>query len=97
MVDPQAGQRALDVGCGPGALTALLVARLSADTVSVIDPSEPFVAAAQARFPNVLVRKGFAEELPFTDGSFDVTLAQLVVHFFSSCTSWPIRSVHYAR
>jgi SAM-dependent methyltransferase len=83
LVDPQAGDRALDVGCGPGALTALLVERLGAGAVSAIDPSEPFVAAARARFPNVVVRQGFAEELPFADGSFDVTLAQLVVHFMA--------------
>ena len=42
------GQRALDVGCGPGALTAELVARLGPDPVAAVDPSEPFVAAAAA-------------------------------------------------
>ena len=40
-----AGQRVLDVGCGPGALTAELVKRLGAAAVSAADPSEPFVAA----------------------------------------------------
>ena len=45
------GQRVLDVGCGPGALTAELVGRLGADAVAAVDPSEPFVAAARARFP----------------------------------------------
>jgi trans-aconitate methyltransferase len=38
-----AGQRVLDVGCGPGALTAELVRRLGPGTVSAVDPSEPFV------------------------------------------------------
>ena len=37
------GQRALDVGCGPGALTAELVARLGATRVAAVDPSAPFV------------------------------------------------------
>lgn len=76
-----AGQRALDVGCGPGALTAQLVERLGADHVAALDPSVSFVAATSARFPEVDVRAGVAEQLPYPDDTFDVTLAQLVVHF----------------
>lgn len=79
--DVRAGQRALDVGCGPGALTAQLVERLGTDSVAAIDPSEPFVAATRERFPGIDVRTGGAEDLPFPDDSFDVALAQLVVHF----------------
>ena len=77
------GQRVLDVGCGPGALTAELVRRLEAGAVAAVDPSEPFVTAARARYPGVDVQQASAEELPFRDGSFDATLAQLVVHFMS--------------
>jgi SAM-dependent methyltransferase len=77
------GQRALDVGCGPGALTAELVTRLGADSVSAVDPSVSFVAAAQERQPLVDVREASAEDLPFPDNSVDVALAQLVVHFMS--------------
>jgi SAM-dependent methyltransferase len=79
----RAGQRALDVGCGPGALTAQLVARLGGGAVSAVDPSASFVAAIRARFPEIDVRCGAAERLPFTDDSFDVALAQLVVHFMT--------------
>ncbi|MFC4786462.1 class I SAM-dependent methyltransferase [Nocardioides sp. MAHUQ-72] len=75
------GQRVLDVGCGPGALTAVLAERVGHDAVSAIDPSPSFVAAVRARLPGVDVRQGTAEELPYDDGTFDVTLAQLVVHF----------------
>src|SRR5215467_7960108 len=75
------GQRALDVGCGTGALTAALVERLGPGAVSAVDPSESFVDAVQSRFPTVDVRRASAERLPFPDGSFDSTLAQLVVHF----------------
>jgi len=78
-----AGQRALDVGCGPGALTSELVARLGAEAVAAVDPSEPFVAAARARHPGVDVRQATAESLPFDSGSFDAALAQLVVHFMA--------------
>jgi SAM-dependent methyltransferase len=78
-----AGQRVLDVGCGPGALTGELVGRLGPEAVTAVDPSEPFVAAARERHPGVDVRRGSAEELPFGDGEFDAALAQLVVHFMA--------------
>jgi SAM-dependent methyltransferase len=78
------GQRALDVGCGPGALTAELVRRLGGDAVCAVDPSEPFTAAVGERCPGVEVRLAAAEQLPFGDGAFDVSLAQLVVHFMAS-------------
>jgi SAM-dependent methyltransferase len=77
------GQRVLDVGCGPGALTAELVTRLGADRVAAVDPSESFVVAARARNPGVFVLKASAEDLPFEAGLFDAALAQLVVHFMS--------------
>lgn len=78
-----AGQSALDVGCGPGALTAVLVERLEPSAVAGIDPSEPFVRAARERLPDVDVRLGAAESLPWPDDTFDRTLAQLVVHFMA--------------
>ncbi len=77
------GQRVLDVGCGPGALTAELVTRLGAAAVAAVDPSEPFVAAARDRHPGVEVLRASAEQLPFADRTFDAALAQLVVHFMS--------------
>jgi SAM-dependent methyltransferase len=78
-----AGQRVLDVGCGPGALTAELVARLGPEAVSAVDPSEPFVEAARERHPGVDVLRAAAEGLPFGDDSFDAAVAQLVVHFMA--------------
>lgn len=78
-----AGQRVLDVGCGPGALTGELVARVGAASVTAVDPSAPFVAAARERHPGVRVEQASAERLPFSDGSFDAALAQLVVHFMT--------------
>ena len=78
-----AGQRVLDVGCGPGALTAELVQRLGPDAVSAVDPSEPFVVAARERHPGVSVQQAAAEQLPFDDREYDTALAQLVVHFMT--------------
>jgi ubiquinone/menaquinone biosynthesis C-methylase UbiE len=79
----EAGGRVLDVGCGPGALTGELVRRVGGESVTAVDPSEPFVAAAKARHPNVDVRQASAEQLPFEDDVFDAALAQLVVHFMA--------------
>jgi SAM-dependent methyltransferase len=79
----EARGRALDVGCGPGALTAELTARLGAVNVAAIDPSEAFVEAARERNPGVDVRHAPAEKIPFADGTFDFALAQLVVHFMA--------------
>lgn len=77
------GARALDVGCGPGALTSELVARLGPEAVVAIDPSTPFVEAARARHPGVEVLHASAESMPFDDATFDAALAQLVVHFMA--------------
>lgn len=77
------GQRVLDVGCGPGSLTAELAARLGAEAVTAVDPAEPFVAAVRERHPGVTVELASAEELPFPDDAFDAALAQLVVHFMA--------------
>lgn len=77
------GGRVLDVGCGPGILTAELVRRYGEASVSAVDPVETFVTAAAEAFPAADVRLGRAEQLPFDDATFDAALAQLVVHFMA--------------
>jgi SAM-dependent methyltransferase len=77
----QSGWRVLDVGAGTGALTTELATRVGASNVVAVDPSGPFVAALGNRFPDVEVHEAPAEALPFADATFDVALAQLVVHF----------------
>lgn len=77
----EAGSSALDVGCGPGALTGELVRRLGAGSVAAFDPSPSFVEVCGARHPGVDVRLGRAEAIPFADRSFDLALSQLVLHF----------------
>jgi SAM-dependent methyltransferase len=83
------GQLALDVGSGPGALTAELVERLGAPAVTAVDPSTPFVEAVLERHPGVTARQASAEDLPFADDAFDAVLAQLVVHFMAD----PVRGL----
>ena len=75
------GQRALDVGCGSGALLVALAAIVGEESVVGIDPSEPFLEAARAKVPGAKVLVGSAEALPFADGEFDASLAQLVINF----------------
>jgi ubiquinone/menaquinone biosynthesis C-methylase UbiE len=77
------GDRVLDVGCGPGALTGVLVDRVGSSLVAATDPSPPFVAECARRFPGVDVRVGRAEEIPFDDAVFDCAMSQLVLHFVS--------------
>jgi SAM-dependent methyltransferase len=77
------GMRALDVGCGPGALVAALAERLGATNVSGVEPSEPFAEACRERVPGAEVVVASAEALPFPDDAFDATLSQLVVNFMS--------------
>ncbi len=73
--------RVLDVGCGPGALAAVLAEVVGAANVTAIDPSEPFARACGERVPGADVRVAGAQELPFADAAFDATFSQLVVNF----------------
>jgi ubiquinone/menaquinone biosynthesis C-methylase UbiE len=75
------GQRALDVGCGPGALTRALATGLGASHVAAADPSEPFVAACAERVRGADVRRAVAAELPWDDATFDLVVSQLVLNF----------------
>lgn len=75
--------RVLDVGCGPGILTAELVSRVGADRVAAVDPMPRFVGRVQTALAGVDARTLPAEELPFDSGTFDAALAQLVVPFMT--------------
>lgn len=77
----EAGMRVVDVGCGPGALTAVLARRLGPANVAAADPSESFVEACRTRLPGVGVVVASGEALPFADATFDAALSQLVVNF----------------
>jgi SAM-dependent methyltransferase len=79
----EVGDRVVDVGCGPGALTSELVKRVGAVDVCAIDPSDSFVEAIRDRLPEVTMRQASAERIPFNDAMFDAALAQLVVHFMA--------------
>lgn len=75
------GQRVLDVGCGPGGLTRELAARVGAGNVAAVEPAARLAAACRQRIPGADVRDGVAEQLPWPDGTFEATLASLVIGF----------------
>lgn len=77
------GHSAVDVGCGPGALTRELAELLGADQVAAADPSSSFAQACAERLPGVRVEVAGAEGLPFEDSAFDFAFAQLVVNFMA--------------
>jgi ubiquinone/menaquinone biosynthesis C-methylase UbiE len=58
------GQRALDVGCGSGAVAEALAALLGPDSVAGVDPAEASVTSCRERVPGADMRVGRAEELP---------------------------------
>jgi SAM-dependent methyltransferase len=82
-LSPAAGLRWLDVGCGNGAFTHLILARCAPASVEGVDLSESQLAYARARFASRIVqfRQGDAMTLPFPDGTFDVALMPLVIFF----------------
>ena len=77
----EGGVRALDVGAGPGALTAEIARRAGPANVVAVEPSEPFAQACRARVPGVEVVEAGAEALPLPNDAFDATLSQLVLNF----------------
>ena len=73
----------LEVGCGPGALTEVLVEAVGASHVCAVDPSEPFVEECRRRVPEADVRVGGAEDLPDFGREFAAATSQLVLNFMS--------------
>lgn len=89
--------RMLDVGSGPGALTAVLAERRGASAVTAIDPKPGFVAELALRVPGVDARVGPAEHLPFADDTFAGVYAELVVHFMTDAHAGIGEMVRVAR
>jgi len=76
LLEPRAGERFLEVGCGRGRRLALL--RRRGLTVTGLETETETVAAAQRHLGNPsLVRLGRSEDLPFEDNAFDVVMLGL--------------------
>jgi SAM-dependent methyltransferase len=82
-LDPKSGLRWLDVGCGNGAFTEMLVERCAPSSIHGIDPSEGQLAYARSR-PAARIAQyqlGDAMALPFPDDAFDAAVMPLVIFF----------------
>jgi SAM-dependent methyltransferase len=82
---PRPGLRWIDVGCGNGAFTQLVVERCAPAEVQGIDPSEGQLAYARARGAARVAEfcHGDAMALPFAADRFDAAVMALVIFFVS--------------
>lgn len=73
----------LDVGCGNGAFTELLVERVAPSLILGIDPSDAQLEYARKRHTAGIAEfvKGDAMALPVADNSFDAAVMALVIFF----------------
>ena len=80
---PPSGLRWIDVGCGGGAFTQVLIERSSPAEVQGIDPSRAQLAFARARPAARLAQfsEGTAMNLAFSDHRFDAAVMALVIFF----------------
>src|ERR1044071_82137 len=74
----RAGVRLLDVGCGPGTITADFARRLGSDAVLGIDASADVIAEARRDHPGVSFATGDVYRLDLAEASFDVVHAHQV-------------------
>ena len=80
---PPPGLRWIDIGCGSGAFTELLVERCAPAEVQGIDPSEAQLSFARARPAARIAEfyRGDALALPFDEDNFDAAVMALVIFF----------------
>ena len=80
---PKPELRWIDVGCGNGAFTELIVERCAPSAIQGIDPSEAQLAYARTQPAGRIAqyRQGDAMALPFADDSFDAAVMALVIFF----------------
>jgi SAM-dependent methyltransferase len=88
---PPSGLKWIDVGCGNGAFSELLVERCAPAEVQGIDPSEGQLAFARTRPAARLAKfsRGDAMALPFSENAFDAATMALVIFFVSD----PVKGV----
>ena len=98
-LNPATGLRWIDVGCGNGAFTQLIVDRCAPAEVQGIDPSEAQLAFGRARSAGRMAefRQGDAMRLPFADDSFDAAVMALVIFFVPDPTKCVAEMVRVTR
>jgi SAM-dependent methyltransferase len=82
--DVRLGHRVLDVGCGTGVLARAADGRVEAHGhVAGLDPNDGMLAVARRAEPDIEWQPGLAEQLPYPDHSFDRTVSQFALMFFT--------------
>ena len=87
-LDPNAGMRILELGCGPGALAGALQRWYPNAAITGVDRDSRFVAFAKAQHPAIGFVEGDITALPFDDGSFDVTISNTVQEHVEPAAFW---------
>lgn len=82
-LDVPAGKSWLDIGCGTGALSRVILEQSDPEHVLGIDPSEGFLAFARRQVSGTQVefRVGDAQAIPVQDASFDAVVSGLMLNF----------------
>jgi trans-aconitate methyltransferase len=80
LLDPQPGERVLDIGCGSGELTAQIAA--SGARVVGVDSSAEMLARARERFPELDLRLADGEQLP-ADEAYDAVFSNAALHWMT--------------
>jgi ubiquinone/menaquinone biosynthesis C-methylase UbiE len=80
---PPQGARWLDVGCGTGVFTELIVNTCTPASIDAVDPAPSQIDYARQRLSGrfVDVRVGDAQQMPFADNAFDVVASALAFNF----------------
>lgn len=83
--------RVLDVGCGTGALLHQLHVAYPEAQLAGVDPVPEMLKVARRRLPPAVeLREGWANRLPYADGSFNVVVSCNVFHYIRN----PIAALH---
>lgn len=86
-LDPRPGERVLDLGSGPGLLTAAVAERVGAGgAVTGVDVSADMIVIAAGRqlahgAATPAFREGSVTDLPFPDGAFDAAVCTQVYEY----------------
>jgi SAM-dependent methyltransferase len=80
-LDPPVGAQWLDVGCGTGAFSELILRRRAPQSIVGIDPSSAQIDYARKMFPDLRFEVADSMDMPLGDDAFDVVASALVFHF----------------
>ena len=83
----------LDLGCGDGNVTALLLKKFPEANFTLVDASSEMIASSRNRFsvnPNINFVKGFFQEVDFEENNFDLIVAGLSLHHLKGTEKAPL-------